>query len=142
MPRQPRMHASAVDITARTQGDRVEALLALAYELENDRSEERIYSDAAQFSSERGLKLSGSTWWKVRSPKYLVSSYSFLMVLAEFLDVKPQVIAREDTTLPEDMGEGLIMLRANRVQAIIDFAEQQLGEMSDAMRKTLLRDLS
>lgn len=142
MPRQARMHASAVDITARTQGDRVEALLALAYELEDDSSDHRLYLDTSQFFNERGLKLSRSTWWKVRSPKYLVSSYSFLMVLAEFLDVEPQVIAREDADLPEDMEEGLAVLRSNRVQSIIDFADQQLGGLDDSMRKNLLRDLS
>lgn len=142
MARQARMYASAVDITARTQGDRVEALLALAYELEEDRSDQRLFRDATAFFSARDMKLSRSTWWKVRSPKYLVSSYSFLLVLAEFLDVEPQVIAREDAVLPDDMGEGLAMLRAVRVQSIIDFAEQQIGDLGEELRAKLLKDLS
>lgn len=142
MPRQARMHASAVDITARTQGDRVEALLALAYELEDDSSDQRFYSDAAQFFADREAKLSRSTWWKVRSPKYLVSSYTFLSVLAEFLDVEPQVITREETALPEDLGEGLAIVKAARVQSVIGFTEQQFGELDETTRVSLLSELS
>lgn len=142
MPRQPRMHASAVDISARTQGDRVEALLALAYELEDDNSDQRIRADASRFFTDRGLKLSSSTWWRVRSVKYLVSSYAFLVVLAEFLDVEPPVIAREVTKLPDDMSAGLAMLRSSRVNKIVQFAEEQLGNLDDSAVAGLRKALS
>ncbi|MGP4994579.1 hypothetical protein [Glutamicibacter ardleyensis] len=136
------MHASAVDISARTQGDRVEALLALAYELEDDNSDQRIRADASRFFTDRGLKLSSSTWWRVRSVKYLVSSYAFLVVLAEFLDVEPPVIAREVTKLPDDMSAGLAMLRSSRVNKIVQFAEEQLGNLDDSAVAGLRKALS
>ncbi|MGP5014518.1 hypothetical protein ACTXJX_11925 [Glutamicibacter ardleyensis] len=127
-----------MDISARTQGDRVEALLALAYELEQDRSDQRIFTDASAFFTAQEQELSGSTWWKVRSPKYLITSYAFLATLAGFLDVKPQVLTREQADLPEDMGEGLAMLHEAKLLKVREFMEQQFGDVDGPTRQGIL----
>ena len=137
----PRIYSTAVDISARTQGDRVQALLALAYELEHDGSDQRMFADATTFFSEQDQKLSKSTWWKVRNSKYLVTSYSFLSTLARFLDVEPQVLTREHAELPVDMGEGMTMLHDAKVRRIIDFVEQQFGAVDDQTRLKLTQAL-